>query len=343
MKVASIEALRGFAVTIVIFFHLYLVQDRYFEENILPELFLLGGWGVDIFFVISGVVMYKSVYGRPGGNMTWPFLRARITRIYPPYWVITFLIFAIAQFRPSLVNSSYDETPSLVRSLLLFPDVTTPWLNVGWSLIYEMWFYLLLGSLLLVRKSMAIAVLGAYALFLLLAGGAQESGPVIRLITDPLILEFLFGFALGMAYFRHDLQRRKAILLAIATVPLLIIALRFAYGFDLWDSPLERVISFGLPAISIVALGLCLEDFVKRCSIFRPLIIIGNVSYSVYLTHVLFLNAFLFTGLRVLKLEIPVLTANVACVGFVIFAGSLYYQFIEKTTSKAFMQVLNRP
>ena len=146
-----------------------------------------------------------------------------------------------------------------------------------------------------------------------------------------------------MAYFRHDLQRRKAILLAIATVPLLIIALRFAYGFDLLDSPLERVISFGLPAASIVALGLCLEDFVKRCSIFRPLIIIGNVSYSVYLTHVLFINAFLFTGLRVLKLEIPVLTANVACVGFVIFAGSLYYQFIEKTTSKAFMQVLNRP
>lgn len=342
MKLFSIELLRGFAVSIVVLYHLYAVQDRYFAENVLPELFQLGGWGVDIFFVISGVVMYKSIYGRPGGITTWPFLRARITRIYPPYWVITLVIFTIAQFEPSLVNSSYDQEPSLFRSLLLLPDVTTPWLNVGWSLVYEIWFYLVLGSLLLVRKSAAITGLGAYAIFLLFAGGVQASGPVTKLITDPLILEFLLGFALGMAYFRHDLQRKKAILLAIAAVPLVLIAARFAYGFNLLDSPLERFIAFGLPAVSIVALGLCLEDFVARSSILRPLIIIGTVSYSVYLTHVLFLNAFLFTSMRFLKLEIPILAANVACVGFVIFAGGLYYRFIERTTSKAFMKVLYR-
>ena len=341
MKVASIELLRGFAVSIVVLYHLYAVQVRYFSENSLPKLFLLGSWGVDIFFVISGVVMYKSFYSQREG-MVWPFLRARIARIYPPYWAITLVIFTIAQFKPSLVNASYDGTPSLIRSLFLFPDVTNPWLNVGWSLIYEMWFYLLLGSLLLFRKQLAIAVLGSYALFLLLAGGTYETWPAIKLITDPLVLEFLLGFSLGAVYFGEKFPHKRFTLVIVSAISLLLILASLEYDISISNSPWGRLISFGLPALSTVAFALSLDTYIGRSTILKPIIYLGTVSYSVYLTHVFFLNAFLFTLLRILKLEISMIAANIACFAFVLYAGKLYYHLVEKTTTKQFMKMLQR-
>lgn len=339
-RVAAIELLRGIAVSMVVLYHLYAVQVRYFGENHLPVLFQMGSWGVDIFFVLSGVVMYKSVYGRAGGVTTWSFLRARIARIYPAYWVITLVIFTIAQVRPSLVNASYEGRPNLINSLALFPDVTHPWLNVGWSLIYEMWFYLLLGTLLLVRKSLALTVLGAYGLFLLLAGGMQEAGPTIKLITDPLILEFLLGFALGAAFFQTNLYRKQWLLLVIAAFPFLLFLALMVTGADLSTNPLERFITFGLPALSTVALALHLDASIERSVIFKPVIFIGTVSYSIYLSHVLFLNAFLFTTLRVLNLGLPTMLANISCFLFVVFVGSMYYWLIEKPSSTKFKQLL---
>lgn len=341
MKVSSIEVLRGFAVSIVIFYHMYAVQDRYFGENILPDIFRLGGWGVDIFFVISGVVMFKSVYGRKTRITSWPFLRARVSRIYPPYWVITLIILGIAFVQPGLVNSSYDQSPSILRSLLLFPDVTNPWLNVGWSLIYEMWFYLLLGFLLLFRKPLAIALLCAYGMLLIVVPDLSNLGPVLGLVTDPLILEFLVGFALGAVFFHPDLPRKHIILVTIGAISLVLFAAVLASGVDLSQSRFERFVTYGFAGISTVAIVLCLENRITQSALLRPLIYVGTVSYSVYLTHVLFLNLFLVATLRILNLGLSPIVANIACYVFVLLAGSVYYRIVERTLSDRFAKVLN--
>jgi len=205
-----------------------------------------------------------------------------------------------------------------------------------------MWFYLLLGSLLLFRKFIAITVLCAYALFLVFAGGKQDSGPVLELITDPIILEFLIGFALGAFYFQPNIPRKNALLFTVSSVLVVFVAMRIAFLGDISDTPLERFISFGLPAISIVALALSLNAFIERNSIFKPLIFLGAVSYSVYLTHVLFLNMFLFAVFRVFKIDMPMILANISCFGFVILSGTLYFHIVEKKTVNAFNRFLQR-
>lgn len=340
MKVASIEVMRGFAVSIVIAYHMFAVQERYFGVNVLPEAFKYGGWGVDIFFVISGVVMFKSTFGRATPVAPWPFLRARISRIYPPYWVITFVIFGIYLVEPSMVNSSYDTQPSVLRSLLLLPDVTTPWLNVGWSLVYEMWFYLLLAILLIFDKKITISALVSYAIFLLLAPDFSSFGPVLALVADALILEFMIGFLIGVIFFDPSFQKKRSALLALATGCVLLGLGLASFGAELSGSRFDRLATYGLAAIAAVSIVLCFETTISRERIFQPVIFIGTISYSVYLTHVLFLNAFLYTALRVLQLDLSPIIANLACFAFTLLGGSLYYLAFEKTLSQYFKRLL---
>lgn len=342
MKLASIEFIRGLAVSLVVVYHLYAVQDRYLEVNHLPGLFQLGGSGVDMFFVISGVVMYKTLYCRPNAHNIWSFLSARVTRIYPPYWVITIVIYFIAWLDPTLVNSSYDQQPSLLKSLLLLPDVTNPWLNVGWSLVFEIWFYLLLGVLLVFPQKVVCIILLIYACFLLFYDNLHQLSPFIILISDPLILEFISGFALGLMYFRVKNHNKKFILISFILIPLTFLAVFAAIEISISDNSIERIILFGLPAVSIVAFGLYFDDFFSQNLIFKPMIYIGKISYSVYLTHVLALNAFLFGSFRILKLEISPIVANIACFLFVIIFGSIYYIVIERPSTRAMVKFLSK-
>lgn len=338
MKVSSIEVLRGFAVIFVVLYHLYAIQDRYFGINILPFFFEFGGLGVDIFFIISGIVMYKSLYGRGCVVKTKDFLISRISRIYPAYWLITLIVFALAQVRPELVNSSYIGTPSIVKSLFLFPDKTLPWLNVGWSLIYEMWFYILLGILIFLRKSFVIVIVISYGFFLLVHSNFY-SDPVAKLVTDALIIEFLLGFFIGMLYFSSNvlLKTSKLLLISLASLAVLF----FTFYFSLEISPrLQRLVFFGLSALAFVSLFIAYFDFFNGWW-FSPFIYIGKISYSVYLTHILFLNAFIYVAVKVFDAGFFIFAVNFFSLIFAFICGAIYFSLVEAPLSKRLKLLLS--
>jgi exopolysaccharide production protein ExoZ len=116
------------------------IEGRTAVNPILPSQLDWGMMGVDLFFVISGFIMvYITRDWREGGGRKVPeFLFARITRIYPLYWVVSGALLAVWFVRPDLVFSSSRNTPELLNSLFLIPAHAYPLLEVGWTLVYEM-------------------------------------------------------------------------------------------------------------------------------------------------------------------------------------------------------------
>jgi peptidoglycan/LPS O-acetylase OafA/YrhL len=90
-NVRSMEGLRGFAVLLVFLVHYVALISPWITKNsqldrILVAIHTIGNAGVDLFFVLSGYLIYCSMMGRPQGAMR--FLRRRVARIYPAFCVV---------------------------------------------------------------------------------------------------------------------------------------------------------------------------------------------------------------------------------------------------------------
>nr|WP_232247679.1 acyltransferase family protein [Pseudomonas putida] len=110
----------------------------------------VGDFGVDIFFVISGFVMWVTTEGKNKGIRE--FWVSRILRVAPLYWVFTCVLVAAALLMPSLFFNSRAVDPVFLLKSLFFipalnPDVgdVTPVYTIGWTLTYEMFFYAIFG------------------------------------------------------------------------------------------------------------------------------------------------------------------------------------------------------
>jgi peptidoglycan/LPS O-acetylase OafA/YrhL len=149
-NIDTIQALRGIAVILVIIFHLMTVEIKYGGiHTIIPNLFHFSMFGVDLFFVISGFIMVIISQGKfQNPKETISFLYNRISRIYPTYWFYTFLILGVYLVKPTWVNSAQGSQIDILNSILLFPSDTLPIVMVGWTLIHEIYFYIVFSFIL---------------------------------------------------------------------------------------------------------------------------------------------------------------------------------------------------
>ncbi len=162
-----------------------------------------------MFFVVSGFIMFFIRDRYVGTNSVRPghFLWKRFVRVLPPYWVYTSIVVFLFIAAPMLFKG---ETPSLLRSLLLIPDENPYFLMVGWTLSYELYFYLLFAvTLLIARDAMThFALIAAYFLFSTLLGTVIDlPGPIFAFITSHVHFEFLLGAAICV--FGRGLEKLK--------------------------------------------------------------------------------------------------------------------------------------
>jgi peptidoglycan/LPS O-acetylase OafA/YrhL len=174
------------------------------------------------------------------------------------------------------ILKSYLFVPAMHPNLALIAPVYT----LGWTLNYEMFFYLLFGFCLFVPSPRLRFALLAAAFLLLVAGGLliQPQGAIARTYTDPIMLEFLAGVML--AILSPLLMRGGALLgLLLLATAIAWVAVVYGYGFV----P-ERIVSHGIPAVTAVAGAVMLEANARR----RPnrlWLMLGDASYSIYLAH----------------------------------------------------------
>lgn len=260
-RLDGIQVLRAVAVLMVVTSHCWYAAAP-------------GAAGVDLFFVISGFIMiYISKPGEKG--QIAKFVPRRALRIIPLYWFATFLAYLF--MKPEASGSQ------LLMSFLFMPlDAQLPVLPVGWTLNIEMMFYALFAVALAFPKRFGLVFLfGA-----LLALGTLRlffAPPVALLVwSDPLILEFAAGVAIGLA-FKADVRIPDQVGAALFAAALSWFAW-VAFDGHQYSGENMRVIVWGIPCVFTVA-ATALVDWPDASPLLRPLIFLGDASYSIYLFH----------------------------------------------------------
>ena len=296
-KIDSIQILRGLAALAVVLFHyrFYLVPDG--GDMTIPDSILgWGGIGVDLFFVISGFIIYYVADGKDNGfKSSAEFIVNRLIRIVPLYYFILLIAFltdgAMSIFHyPDKINnliSALTFTPYLQSSAPLYIDSNGMY-NIRWSLNYELYFYLVFSICLLLKPRItalafwfAIPAMVAYCLqsnFTLSTKGYEFESVLARFLTNPIIMEFGFGVIVGYIYKKNKCRIKSQ----SALVPLLTL---LCIGVGIYSQKLTAYNLLSGVAFSLLVLVFALyNDAVIR--IFpRFFIVLGNISFSLYLIH----------------------------------------------------------
>ncbi|HEX7857248.1 MAG TPA: acyltransferase [Sphingobium sp.] len=274
-EVVSIQQLRGLAAMLVVLHHASAAAPWLFSPLANST---FGESGVDIFFVISGFIMVVAARG----ETVREFWLKRIVRIAPLYWLatLTFVAIRLPHFgEPDLTVGA------VIKSLLFIPyriDPTSwkvaPVLVPGWSLNIEMFFYLLFGLGLAVKRPALFS--GILVCLAVIAGFIfQPANAILFSFSRPILLEFACGLALGSLYLSGRLPARLW--------PLLFIGLAIIFSSDLLDEETRRAVR-GIGGILVVTGALALEigGTVRNLPFARA---IGDGSYAIYLFHTMIL------------------------------------------------------
>jgi exopolysaccharide production protein ExoZ len=256
-RLSSIQSLRALAVFAVLVRHCH-------------DQFTLGSAGVDLFFVISGFIMVyasRELFG--SRRNVAKFVRLRLIRIVPPYWIATTILVLV------LGMPSIDR---FIKSLLFFPD-GQPFLTPGWSLTFEMFFYGLFACFIFLPIRTAVMLLSGTIVGIVLIG-PHIRNPYVLYLSQPILIEFVFGALAGLAFVEGlRINRISSVCLTLAGL------LLFAVSTTVGQQPIDgiRFVTWGIPAC-VLFVG---AVFGPRTTVLeiKPIILLGNASYSLYLTH----------------------------------------------------------
>ncbi len=289
----SVQLARGFAALAVVAFHALDIQQKYFQVKVLPQFFDGGISGVDFFFVISGFVMVLTTRGRHGKpREVGKFLWNRFFRIYPTYWAYYLALVPVVLFLPGFINASQGGQVDFVSSFFLLPTEIFPILLVAWTLTCELWFYVVFAVILFLPERWIIAALSVWfvALVAINWAGPINANPYLELPTNAMAIEFIFGGAVALL-FRH-LNRVVAAIAGVAGI-VVVIVLGNPVPADLYAGPgLERPFTLGVGYALILLSITALEHRAGGVGIFKRFTVLGDMSYSVYLGHILVLSLF---------------------------------------------------
>jgi exopolysaccharide production protein ExoZ len=296
-KLISIQALRGIAVLGVVAFHALVIEKKYSGGDLLlPDFLYIGQSGVDLFFVISGFVMVTVTKGRfaRDGEMA-RFLWGRLTRIYPTYWFYFFLTFAIFLIKPNWVNSTQGHRFQFISSFLLLPGDQLPLVMVAWSLIHELWFYLLFAVFLRFHERLLLPSLllwGAIVTVVNLLFTVTGFSAGARIVFHPYSLEFIIGALVAVYLSRARTSKFSARIAILIITCVLSVGLPAIYVFNLLqpERTLRMSVIIGMLYGSLVFSVVMLEKL-NTFVLPKFLHFIGDISYTVYLSHILVLSA----------------------------------------------------
>ena len=333
------------AALIVVMFHTQgELRHRGFADPF-PDL-TIGAFGVDLFFVVSGFIMVFAsdrLFGR--GRQALPFLARRIARIAPLYWIFTAIFTAIAVVLGHLPGHPQASATHIVASILFLPALRPedgayfPVYSLGWTLNYEMFFYVCFAAALGLRRGWAVAAVSVGIGGLVLAGRVLVLPWPLLVWANSISLEFVFGLWIALAYLGgHRVPRRLGVpLLATALVG---VALYSPYIDSLGD---WRGLAWGIPAAIAVSVALS-RPFGAGGPVARAAVRLGDASYSLYLVHSALFIA-VYAGLS--RLFDPHLLSPVAYAGLLV-AGSVaaalvLFRLFEVPVTRALQRALGRP
>lgn len=317
--------------------------------------FSWGFIGVDIFFVISGCVMALVINkNSTGGREAVQFTTTRLARIYIGWWPLFLLycgwLFSIDQLGP-------DKDIFNSFSLLLAPpqNLVTA---VLWTLTFELYFYMLMGTLILLDKQYRVPFLkfaffgvAAYTAYMALQSRFEPENVLIstsamRFWVSPLLLEFLGGFLVYCYVVDNPMQNRKLWLFTAG----LLLACGAAYhqylarhpgGLEVFYHYPERALLLGGGCCALMGWLLSLPERMNSKWV-TIVSLLGGASYAIYLLHPLMLSvsSAVFNKINPANSHRTMMFVFMAVV--LIGVSVLYHHFIERPLYLRVRDLINR-
>ena len=322
--VVTIQYLRAVAAALIVFQHaMGIPAFIYYTAH-------FGTVGVDLFFMISGFIMWTTT--REPGRGPGAFWLARIIRIVPLYWLFTAAYVVAALVTPESFFKLKLDAAHIIKSFLFIPathpnlGLPAPVFTLGWTLNYEAFFYLFFGLCLLIAdlRLRFIVIAAIFCMLTILGTWLQPTGPILSSYLDPVMLEFLSGIVLAILapYLARCGPVLGALLFAAGVVW---IGTVYAY-----DMALPRLVSHAIPSILAVTGALMLEPW-ARAHPSRIGLLLGDASYSIYLIHPFAQRAFLLVVLHTIGLGAISPTVYIfTSFGVGILAGVICYLVLER-------------
>ncbi len=281
----GIQALRAVAAFAVVLGHSMNFLERGY--GVLPPVMteFQGAVGVDLFFVISGFVMTISS-GRllRKRHPARVFLWRRLLRVAPLYWLLTAVKLLFLAILPQVLLVSRPSVWNVIASFLFVPAVNgrgliRPVITLGWTLNFEMAFYLLFACSLKLRQRFLWALLPLIGALGLLGTARTVTWPAWTSLADPIVFEFAAGVLIAVGTMRDRLPNRliSALCVVVGAAGLFWIEPRFAWQL--------RAVFWGVPAMLIVLGTVGLEPALRH-RVPRWLLLLGSASYAIYLIQI---------------------------------------------------------
>lgn len=299
----GVQALRGIAALSVMLFHF-----RWNINQIHPGLGdMLFGWGasgVDLFFLISGfVITLTAKKSEKGFYGSFSFLKKRIVRILPAYYLILLISFLLSGAMSTFHYA--DKTENLISALLfkpIYPDHGPFYVDdsgmygIRWTLNYEVYFYLITAGAVFFKRSwlwvsafflimLVIVPLVMWGYVSLDTKGYRTGSAVLALMTNPITFLFLTGMAIGLI-----LPYLQKIPSALSFIGLMLTVSLCIYFFSKGQFSGHGIMSSGWLLAFLLTFVILTEDKI-RVHIPGFLIKLGDISFSLYLIHTLVNNS----------------------------------------------------
>ena len=274
----NIQLMRGIASLSVVFMHIQMVAN--------------GAFGVELFFCISGFIM-MHVTEKNSDH----FILKRAIRIVPLYWLATFAMAALLIIMPSMFRTLEFRPSFLIKSLFFIPyfytgesgSTVNSLVQVGWTLVMEFFFYFIFFAASKIKRESRHIISSAVLALMVIIGLVfnETESDFINFYCQPIILEFAFGMLSYRFLIRAGVENPQykpsaATRIICISVAAVIWAGLFAQKyFSVFDN-VDRFIKYGIPAFAVFVL---LFKGLENCKIPKALVVLGDISYSLYLTH----------------------------------------------------------
>ena len=331
----SIQILRGIAAFGVFFSHYALFGIH------------AGSFGVDIFFVISGFVIAFVV-----NRDTKDFLIKRIIRVSPLYIIATLITASFAFLKPEWFKSVVLNSEALIKSLLYIPyrfKDSGPILSLGWTLNFEMFFYLVMTLCILIinnKKRLIICCSLLLITFLLILNIVSINYYPLQFYKEGLLPEFIFG--LFLYYFWESLNtidskdkiRLVYFFIGISSLLFLI------YNSVTKDFTfLPRNLVTGIPLLLLVGGCMAIEPYLSNQNKFVKIMsFVGDSSYAMYLFHPFILYGLtrlifplLFTGAESIVTEV---IKFILASSILVLVSLVIHNFLDKPLNKRLRNII---
>ena len=292
-------------------------------------------FGVDLFFIISGFIMVYVTANPNGGDSRWSgFMTRRLIRLVPAYWLFTAAAIAIILAVPDTVKTQQIGAVQIAASFLFIPwpdanGAMLPALGVGWTLNYEMLFYVLFAVALAISWARRLVLVLGMLVALVMVGFLSGLPATPAFWTRNIILEFGLGMMLGWLMINGRLATPWWLALAAGLLGVIL----WQVGCLNWSAfapdrrgyilgPAAALIFIGVSAVPVLDTGL-------GARLSRWLLVTGDASYVLYLSH-MFVIRLCTMGFRYLSFPFGVVGYMVLASTICLLAAVVLCLYVEK-------------